>query len=72
MKIYPSQFIMTRCKIVERFAPTAYRALLPNGKPTVAFIQKKEEALLQVIQEGQEVTVSISPADFDRARIISL
>lgn len=66
---YPSQYIDCTCTIRERFAPTAYHATLPNGKETVAFIQKKEAALLDVIQPGDKVVVTICPADFDRARI---
>lgn len=66
---YPSQYIDCTCTIVERFAPTAYRATLPNGKPTVAFIQKKEAWLLDIIQPGDRVLCTICPADFERARI---
>ncbi len=66
---YPSQYIDCVCTIRERFAPTAYHATLPNGKETVAFIQKKEAALLETIQPGDKVIVTICPADFDRARI---
>lgn len=66
---YPSEFIDCTCTIRERFAPTAYHAELPNGKPTVAFVQRRESALLQSIRPGDRVRVTISPADFDRARI---
>lgn len=69
--IYPSRFIDCTCTIAERFAPTAYRASLPNGKMTVAFVQKKESYLLDVLQPGDKVRVTICPADFDRARIRS-
>lgn len=69
--LYPSQYIITTCRIKERFAPTAFRAALPNGKLTVAFVQKPEQHLLEQIQPGQHVQVSISPADLDRARIIA-
>lgn len=69
MSSYPSQFIDCIATIRERFAPTAYHALLPNGKETVAFVQKKEEGLLKVLQPGDRVRVTICPADFDRARI---
>ena len=68
---YPSQFIKTTCTILERFAPTAYRATLPNGKPTVAFVQRKEAWLLEVLRPGDRVCVTICPADFERARIRS-
>ena len=67
--LYPSQFIDSVCTIRERFAPTAYHATLPNGKETVAFLQKKEAHLAEVIQPGDRVIVTICPADFDRARI---
>ncbi len=69
---YPSQYVNCICTIRERFAPTAYHATLPNGKETVAFVQKKEAALLEQIQPGDRVLVTICPADFDRARIRKL
>ena len=65
---YPSQYIDSVCTIRERFAPTAYHATLPNGKETVAFVQKKEAHLLEIIQPGDKVHVTLCPADFDRAR----
>lgn len=68
---YPSLFIETTCRIQERFAPTAYRATLPNGKRTVAFVQRKEAWLLEELRPGDEVRVTICPADFERARIRS-
>ncbi len=66
---YPSRYIDCVCTIRERFAPTAYRATLPNGKETVAFIQKREAALLDILKAGDRVHVTICPADLDRARI---
>lgn len=69
---YPSQYVNCICTIKERFAPTAYHATLPNGKETVAFIQKKEEHLLELIKSGDRVLCTICPADFDRARIREL
>ena len=67
--LYPSQFIDAVCTIRERFAPTAYHATLPNGKETVAFLQKKEAHLADIIKPGDRVAVTICPADLDRARI---
>lgn len=69
---YPSQYIDCICTIQERFAPTAYHAVMPNGKPTVAFIQKKEEPLLSIIKPGDKVLCTVCPADFERARIRSV
>lgn len=66
---YPSQYVDCICTIQERFAPTAYHATLPNGKQTVAFIQKKEQHLLDIIKPGDRVECTMCPADFDRARI---
>ncbi|MDO5470320.1 MAG: hypothetical protein Q4F38_03375 [Akkermansia sp.] len=66
---YPSQYIDCTCTIIERFAPTAFRATLPNGKPTVAFVQRKEAHLLDVLKPGDRVLCTICPADFERARI---
>lgn len=69
---YPSQFVDCTCTIVERFASTAYRATLPNGKSTVAFVQKKEAHLLDILKPGDTVLCTLCPADFERARIRSL
>ena len=69
MSSYPSQYIDCICTIRERFAPTAYHATLPNGKETVAFVQKREAALLDTLKPGDRVVVTICPADFDRAHI---
>lgn len=69
MPTYPSEFINCTCTIIERFAPMAYRASLPNGKRTVAFVQKKESHLLETLKEGDQVIVTVCPADFERARI---
>lgn len=69
---YPSLFIDTCCTLQERFAPTAYHATFPNGKRTVAFVQRKEEHLLKVLKPGDRVRVTVCPASFDRARIRSL
>ncbi len=66
---YPSQYVDAVCTIRARFAPTAFHATLPNGKETVAFVQRKEAHLLEQIQPGDRVRVTICPADFDRARI---
>lgn len=69
---YPSQYIDCICTIKERFAPTAFHATLPNGKETVAFVQRKEAHLLELIKPGDKVAVTICPADFERARIRSM
>jgi translation initiation factor IF-1 len=69
---YPSQYIDSICTIKERFAPTAFHATLPNGKETVAFVQRKEAHLLEIIKPGDRVAVTICPADFERARIRSM
>lgn len=66
---YPSMYIETEGTIKERFAETAFKAELPNGKITVAFVEKKNEHLKDVICPGDKVKLTISPADFDRARI---
>lgn len=67
--VYPSMYIETEGRIIERFAETAYRAELPNGKITVAFIERKKEHLKELIRPGDKVKLTISPADFERARI---
>jgi translation initiation factor IF-1 len=66
---YPSNFVHTTCRIIERFANTAFHAELPNGKKTVAFVELKNAALRDELQPGDLVKVTICPADFDRARI---
>lgn len=69
---YPSDFIQAECILLEQFAPTAFHASLPNGKQTVAFVQKREAHLLPLMNPGARVLVTICPADFDRARIRSI
>lgn len=72
MSTYPSRFLNCPCTIRERFAPTAFHAELPNGKETIAFVQRREAHLLDVLKPGDIVMVTICPADFDRARIRQL
>ncbi len=69
---YPAHYIYTRCCIIERIADLAFRAELPNGKETVAFLQKNERHLSELIEPQAHVHVRICPADLDQARIMSL
>ncbi len=69
---YPSDFVQAECTLLEQFAPTAFHASLPNGKHTVAFVQRRESHLLPLMIPGTRVLVTICPADFDRARIRSI
>lgn len=72
MPSYPFYTVQAVAVIVERIAETAFRATLPNGKPTVAFVEKKNAPLRDVLQPGDRVAVTICPADFDRARVDGL
>lgn len=72
MKPYPSHTVQAVAVIVERIADTAFRATLPNGKPAVAFVEKKNAPLRDVLKPGTRVNVTICPADFDRARVDGL
>ena len=42
--------------IVERIADTAFRATLPNGKTAVAFVEKKNASLRELLKPGDRVT----------------
>ncbi len=64
--------VQTVAVIVERIADTAFRATLPNGKTAVAFVEKKNAYLRDVLKTGDRVNVTICPADFDRARVDGL
>lgn len=64
--------VQTVAVIVERIADTAFRATLPNGKTAVAFVEKKNAYLRDVLKTGDRVKVTICPADFDRARVDGL
>lgn len=66
---YPSQFISTTGTVTGRLAETAFRAVLPNGKETVAFIEKKNAPLRDLIKSGDVVALTVCPSDFDRARV---
>ncbi len=69
MYSHPCNYVEAVAVIVERIAQTAFRATLPNGKSTVAFVEKKNAHLRDVLQPGDRVCVTICPADFERARI---
>ncbi len=66
---HPCNYVETIVVIVERIAPTAFKATLPNGKQTVAFVEKKNAHLRDVLRPGDRAQVTICPADFERARI---
>ena len=72
MKPYPCQMVQAVAVIVERIADTAFRATLPNGKTAVAFVEKKNASLRDLLKPGDWVKVTICPADFDRARVDGL
>ena len=55
MKPYPFHTVQTVAVIMERIADTAFRAALPNGKTTVAFVEKKNAPLRDVLQPGDRV-----------------
>ena len=72
MKPYPFHTVQTVAVIMERIADTAFRATLPNGKTTVAFVEKKNASLRDVLRPGDRVNVTFCPADFARARVDGL
>ena len=72
MKPYPFHTVQTVAVIMERIADTAFRATLPNGKTTVAFVEMKIAAVSDVRRPGDRLNVTICPADFDRARVDGL
>ena len=45
--LYPSRYIDCTCDLQEQIAPTAYHGLLPNGKRTVAFVERRDAELLR-------------------------
>ncbi len=53
MKLYPYQTVQAVAVIAERIADTAFRATLPNGKTTVAFVEKKERSVKRCAQAGR-------------------
>lgn len=66
---YPSEFIHTKGTIIERFAETAFRASLPNGKTVIAFLEQKNAHLQDEITANDIVALTICPSNMDRARI---
>ena len=66
---YPAQIIDAVGTITGLLAGSAYHALLPNGKSTVAYMQRKTAQLVGTLQIGDKVSLSIDPSDFDCARI---
>lgn len=70
--IFPPEFIHCTGILEDRFSSTAFHAVLPNGKKTIAFVEQKDFELLPLLSPGDCVNLTICPADFDRARITSL
>ncbi len=69
MYSHPCNYVETIAVIVERIAQTAFKATLRNGKGTIAFVEKKNAHLRDLLKPGDRVQVTICPADFERARI---
>ena len=57
--------------IVEVRKPGVYGARLPNGKVTCAHLAKSLAGEADSIAEGDEVSLELTPFDFDSARITS-
>jgi hypothetical protein len=55
--------------ITDLIKPKLYRATLPNGKQVTAFVDYRDEIEVAI---GQRVSVTLSLADFDHARILSV
>ena len=70
--LYPSTYITTTGVLQEKISPQAYKALLPNGKESLAFLEKKAAHLQDKLFIGARVELRICPADFDCARIDAL
>ncbi len=70
---YPGYSVETVGTLIEEIAPGVYRASLPNGKVTVAHAgQKVLQAISVPLFPGTRVHLSLTPADFDHARITCL
>ncbi len=52
--------------------PPVFCVPIPNGKTAVAFVEKKNASLRELLKPGDRVNVTICPADFDRARVDGL
>ncbi len=68
---YPAQTIETVGTISEPLTGFACRALLPNGKSAVAYMQRHTAEHVGTLHCGDRVQLTLSPADFDCARIIA-
>lgn len=68
----PAEFIHCTGILEAPCAALAFRALLPNGKKTVAFVEQRDASLLPSLKPGCRVRLTICPADFERARITGL
>ena len=65
MKPYPFHTVQTVAVIMERIADTAFRATLPNGKTTVAFVETKNASLSDVLLTGDLVKETFARARED-------
>ncbi len=66
---YPAQSIVVSATLTQRIAPTVFRATLPNGKSTVAYMPHRAIEHLGNLQSGNVVQLVLSPANMDTARI---
>lgn len=61
--------IPATAKIIERKGPHNFSAELPNGKVIMTHTSKKLDALSSVIKAGDQVSLEMTPYDFDKGRI---
>ncbi len=65
----PPEFIRVTGLLEAPCAALAFHARLPNGKRTIAFVEQRDEELMAALAPGCRVSLTICPADFERARI---
>jgi len=64
--------IFATAVILDAISPRAFRAELPNGKPIVAHLPRRNAALADSIHPGTRARVALTPFDFDKGRIEGL
>ncbi|MCD7797999.1 MAG: hypothetical protein LUG84_01130 [Akkermansiaceae bacterium] len=68
----PPKFIHCEGVLEQEVSRGAFRARLPNGKPVIAFVEKGELCLRERLRPGKRVSLTLCPADFERARITAM
>jgi translation initiation factor IF-1 len=64
--------VVATARITRVIKPGLFEATLPNGKVTTCHLSKALAETMPELEPGHEVTVELTPFDFDSARISAI